>query len=110
MAEASDTQQPSRKAVEPASAGSQLPAMSAMIAWCKAWILDFDICRCRKCGRGINVERMNEALVHDSECSQAHLIAPWQDLRSRIPANVKTVGTEGSGESPTGAAQPSSQD
>jgi hypothetical protein len=70
-----------------AAAGSQLPAMCAMLAWSKAWILDGDVCRCRKCKRGINVERRNEAMIHAFDCPQSHLIAPWQDLRSRIPAN-----------------------
>ena len=32
------------------------------------------------------------------------------DGETFIPQNVKTVATEGAGESPTGAAQPSSQD
>ena len=65
--------------------GSQLS--EAMMAWSKAWKLDGDLCRCRKCNRAIIISRTDEAMHHAAGCSQAHLIAPWQDLRSRIPAN-----------------------
>jgi hypothetical protein len=37
---------------------------------------------------------MDEALIHGADCSKAHLSAPWQDLRSRIPANVKMQTTK----------------
>lgn len=57
----------------------------SMMAWSKAWKLDGDLCRCAKCLRGIIISRMYESFQHASGCPQAHLIAPWQDLRSRIP-------------------------
>lgn len=59
----------------------------SMMAWSRAWKLDGDLCRCRKCNRAIIISRSEEAFRHAAECPQAHLIAPWQDLRSRIPAN-----------------------
>lgn len=68
-------------------AGLQLS--EAMMAWSRAWKLDGDLCRCRKCNRGVIVSRAAEAFRHAAECPQAHLIAPWQDLRSRILANEK---------------------
>lgn len=57
------------------------------MAWAAAWQLDGDLCRCRKCKRAIIVTRMDETFHHAAGCAQAHLIAPWQDLRSRIPAS-----------------------
>lgn len=57
----------------------------SMMAWSKGWQLDGDLCRCRKCNRAIIISRMGEAFHHATDCPQAHLIAPWQDLRSRIP-------------------------
>lgn len=73
-----------RRALPPV-AGSQLS--DSIMAWSSAWILDGDLCRCRKCGRGIIISRMAEPIQHASDCPQSHLIAPWQDLRSRIPEN-----------------------
>jgi hypothetical protein len=58
---------------------------AAMMAWTKVWQLDGDLVRCRHCTRAIHIDRRDEAFVHASDCPQAHLTAPWQDLRSRIP-------------------------
>ena len=68
---------------------------AAMMEWSKAWKVDGDLCRCRKCKRWINVSRMDEAMVHAAFCPQEHLIAPWQDLRSRIPANAERIRVDG---------------
>ena len=60
----------------------------AMVAWSRSWRIDGDLCRCRDCRPGILLSRMNEAIIHTADCPQKHFIAPWQDLRSRIPGNV----------------------
>jgi hypothetical protein len=76
-----------------AMAGSQLA--EAMVAWSRVWKIDGDLCRCRECNRGLIISRMDEALIHGADCSKAHLSAPWQDLRSRIPANAPTLARAG---------------
>lgn len=53
-----------------------------MMEWSTAWLLDGDLCRCRKCKRGIVMSRSAESFIHASGCSQAHLDSPWRDLQA----------------------------
>lgn len=55
-----------------------------MMEWSTAWLLDGDLCRCRKCKRGIVMSRSAESFIHAAGCSQAHLDSPWRDLRAII--------------------------
>lgn len=78
------------RSLPPAAAKAECVVLpEAMMAWSKAWELDGDLCRCRLCNRAIIVSRSDEAFRHAADCPQSHLIAPWQDLRSRIPANER---------------------